>query len=358
MMFSACRIFTNSSREISQTIVKLQDHVLIVVLLGGIVGHHFEPLDIAQLAPILLIVAAVDRDELLEAIEGGQAHRRGDFAHLAVGADVDDIVVPGKAEVLHQPDLRRQVIIVRDDGPAFEGIHELRGVETEDLGIAERADHPPVVRAAEGVRGIEQQPEMAPPGDPLQSLHVARPAPDVHADNPGGAGRDRLLDARRIQGVRPRVDIAEDRRDLLPLQGVRRGDEGERGHNHLALQSQGANGDLQGHGAVAHGDAVLDAHHVGDPPLEFLNIDTGIRQPPTIQNVVDPLQQAVPIPDVGPAHVELVRKRRLAAEDRQFIQCLDHIHRSSNLPRFLRTLTCHSLDRTASGTIDWLNRYL
>ena len=53
------------------------------------------------------------------------------------------------------------------------------------------------------------------------------------------------LDRGRVEVVRPRVDVAEDRRDLLPLQGVGGRDERERRHDDLAGQAGGADGDLQ-----------------------------------------------------------------------------------------------------------------
>ena len=70
-----------------------------------------------------------------------QAHGRRDFAHLAVGADVDHVVVAGEAEVLHEPDLPGQIVVIGDHRAALEGVHELGGVEAEHLAVAKAADH-------------------------------------------------------------------------------------------------------------------------------------------------------------------------------------------------------------------------
>ena len=88
--------------------------------------------------------------------------------------------------------------------------------------------------AAEGVRRVEQQLQPAPSRDARQLVHVARPAPQVHADDARRARRDGGLHARRVEAVRRRIDVGEHRRDLLPLQGVRGGDEGERRNDDLA----------------------------------------------------------------------------------------------------------------------------
>ena len=139
--------------------------------------------------------------------------------------------------------------------------------------------------------GVEDQLQVAALGDLAQGLDVARPAPDMHADDARGARRDHGLHLGRVEVVRGRIDIAEDRRDLLPLQGVGGGDEGKRGDDHFAVQSQSADGDLQRHGGVAHGDAVLDAQEIGDALLEFLHERAVVGQPAAVEQVVDAGQQ-------------------------------------------------------------------
>src|SRR5581483_1763545 len=96
-----------------------------------------------------LVVPTVDADELPGAFQRGQSHGGGDFAHLAVGPEMNHPVVPGETEVLHQPDSGRQIVIVRDYRAPLKRVQELRGMEAEDLGVAEVADHQPLVCAAE-----------------------------------------------------------------------------------------------------------------------------------------------------------------------------------------------------------------
>ena len=74
-----------------------------------------------------------------------QPHGGGNFAHLAIGTEVDNVVIARKPEVFHQADLVRQFVIIGDNGTAFERVEELGGVEAEDLGLAEIADHPSLV---------------------------------------------------------------------------------------------------------------------------------------------------------------------------------------------------------------------
>ena len=47
----------------------------------------------------------------------------------------------------------------------------------------------------------------------------------MHADDAGGAWRDHAPHRVRVQVVRGRIDIGEDRRDALPVQGMGGGDE-------------------------------------------------------------------------------------------------------------------------------------
>jgi hypothetical protein len=139
----------------------------------------------------------------------------------------------------------------------------------------------------------------------------------VHGEDPCRARGDQLLDPLRVDVVRPRVDVAEDGRDLLPLQGVRRRHERERRHDDLAGQPRRTDGDLERHRPVAHGDAVRDAQPGGDGRLELLHERPVVRQPAPVQGVADAAQQALTVADVGTAHVERLAEERVRAEDRE-----------------------------------------
>ena len=81
------------------------------------------------------------------------------------------------------------------------------------------------------------------------------------------------------------------------------------GHDHLAGQPAGADGDLQGDRAVAHGDAVADAAELGHPPPR-----TPATSGPSLVSQrrsrmsLDALEQAVAVTDVGAADVEHLRE--------------------------------------------------
>lgn len=60
-------------------------------------------------------------------------------------------------------------------------MHELGGMEAEDFGAAEMADHSAAVRAGEGVAGIEEEGETTSAGEFGQLVDRARPSPYVHA---------------------------------------------------------------------------------------------------------------------------------------------------------------------------------
>src|ERR1019366_5574379 len=104
---------------------------------------------------------------------------------------------------------------------------------------------------AEGGRGIEHELESAPLRDLSKALHGAGPTPNMGAEDRRGAGCDMPLDPGRVKVVRGRINIGKNRRDLLPLERVRGGDERVGWNNHFALEPGGADGDLEADGGVA-----------------------------------------------------------------------------------------------------------
>ena len=96
-----------------------------------------------------------------------------------------------------------------------------------------------------------------------------------------------------------RVDIAEYRRDLLPLERVRRGNESKRRHDDFAREAERSDGDLQSNRGIAHGDAVSDANECGKFGLELLDIGTIVREPVTVQHVSNARQETLRLPIFG-----------------------------------------------------------
>jgi hypothetical protein len=129
--------------------------------------------------------------------------------------------------------------------------------------------------------------------------------------------RDQLLDPLRVDVVGARVDVAEDRPDLLPLQRVGGRDERERRDDDLALERGCADRDLQRHGAVAHGDAVRHVEGGRHGRLELAHERPVVCQPARVDRARDALEQPRAVADVRPSHVQRLCERRLGAEQRE-----------------------------------------
>ena len=151
----------------------------------------------------------------------------------------------------------------------------------------------------------------------------------MHTDDSRGARRDHPPDGGRIQIVRRRVDVGEDRRDLLPLQRVRRRDERVRRNDDLALQIQRARSDFQRDRAVAHRDAMFDAKKRRDSLLELLGDRPIVRKPATIEDVGRALKKALVVADIRTADVKRLRKHRRRAVDGKIGRCPDRFVRRS-----------------------------
>src|SRR5260370_41780888 len=146
-------IATNSGR----LIIKLKYDVLVVVLLTLVVFQKSDPVNSVQANPIMLVVAFVRGNDFFQALERSQAHCSGDFAHLAVRADINHIVITSESEVSHQSNLFGQFVIVCSNRATLEGIEDLCRVEAEDLGVTKVSDHSSLIRTAERMRSIEKK---------------------------------------------------------------------------------------------------------------------------------------------------------------------------------------------------------
>src|SRR5687767_9939611 len=111
------------------------------------------------------------------------------------------------------------------------------------------------------------------------------------------------------------IDVAKDRCDLLPLKSMRTRDKRERRNDDFTLQSECANRDLESDSCVTHRNAMLNTREFGYSPLELVDVLAAVRQPASIENVVDALSKALPVADVGLAHVQRVFEGRCSAKD-------------------------------------------
>ena len=102
-----------------------------------------------------------------------------------------------------------------------------------------------------------------------------------------------------------RFDIDKDGRNALPLQRVRSGYEREGWDNGFVSEPARPSCDLQCDGPVAHRNAMLDPHEVGNRLLEELNEFAIVRQPSTRKDVAHTIIKATASRDVRVADVKL-----------------------------------------------------
>jgi len=102
--------------------INLGHHILIVSPFRFIVFQQTNARNAPELLPIARIIPLINGHKFFDALQPRQPHRCRDFVHLSVGSQVDDIVIPGKPEILHQPHPRIQVIIIGEDRAAFKGV--------------------------------------------------------------------------------------------------------------------------------------------------------------------------------------------------------------------------------------------
>ena len=164
---------------------------------------------------------------------------------------------------------------------------------------------------------VEEQFQTVARSNLSESLDVAGVSPNVYANDARRPWRDHLLDSLGIKGMGARIDIAKNRRDPLPLNGVGRGDKSEGWNDDLALQPQGANRDLQSHRTIAHRNTVFHANQVGDSLLELFYERTIVGKPARVEYPVEAFEQSGAVADVGPAYVQSLFKCRLTSKKRQ-----------------------------------------
>ena len=82
-------------------LVHVENHILEV---GAVCFADWRERDswyAGELVPIVLIVTAVDGDELVYALQSRQPHRGRDFTHLAIRSDTHDFIESSEAHIPH-----------------------------------------------------------------------------------------------------------------------------------------------------------------------------------------------------------------------------------------------------------------
>lgn len=299
--------------------VNFHDDVMKVHFVRCAVIKELQPRHAGEAFAILLVVATIGFDEIFDRVEAGQAHGGADFVHLAIDAEMDDTIVAAEPEIFHQPDLRRDFVVVGCDGAAFECIENFGGVETEHFGVTEVADHLAFVGTSERVRGIVDQLDLEMLRQRGEFIDRAGPSPDMHTDDAGDIRRDHFFDDARVEMMCRRIDVAKNRGNLLPLQGVRGGNKRERRHDDFALESEGADGEFKANRRIANGDAMFDAQVILQSAFQFLHACAIVRKPTAIEDLFDTFHETFSIGNVWPADVYLFSERRTAAENSQVV---------------------------------------
>src|SRR6266567_2426936 len=75
------------------TVVDFHNNVLIIALLSLVEAEHLHTGHTCHFSLVLLIVAPVNGDKVVQAFETRQSHHGGKLAHLAVNANVNNVVV-------------------------------------------------------------------------------------------------------------------------------------------------------------------------------------------------------------------------------------------------------------------------
>ena len=190
-----------------------------------------------------------------------EADRRRDFRHAGVEADEDVLVLRRLAVVPEETRLFRDSIVVGHDHAAFPGRHVLRRVEREAGGVAEVARLLAVVLGAGGLGRVLDDRDAAVPGDGEDRIHLGGLAVQVDGHDRRGLARDRRRELRGVHVVRRTIDVDEDGLRAAQDDGRRRREERERRDHDLlsGTDAVGEQRDMEGGGAVRHGDRVLSA---------------------------------------------------------------------------------------------------
>ena len=185
-----------------------------------------------------------------------------------VVADVDEgALVLGAVEAVVLDLLGERVVVGRDRAAVAEGAEVLGREEREGGDRAERAWAATVGQPrARGLRGVLDHRE-AERGDLLDRGDVAE---QVHGDHGLGLGRDHLAHVLGRHQERRRVDVAPDRPRAEQRDRLGRGEERERGDDHLVprADAQRAQREQQRVGAVGHPERVLGADVARELVLE------------------------------------------------------------------------------------------
>lgn len=192
------------------------------------------------------------------------------LVHLAVDTNGDDVGFAIKAEVFQIVDVALGLGIRADDGTALKGVEDLGRMEAEHREITVVEHAAAVTLDTEGVGSVVDDLEVVAVCDALDGLDIAGVAIAVHRQDGDALRSDGCFDLGRVEIEGARLNVDEDRGDVVPEQRVRSGDEGVRGRDDLAGDAQGLERGDQREGAIGEECQVLDAEVVTQGLFELL----------------------------------------------------------------------------------------
>jgi hypothetical protein len=160
-----------------------------------------------------------------------------------------------------------QLLVAGEQAAALAGGQQLGRLVAEGAELAEAAGPPVAPALAVGVGAVLDQGQRVAPGDLAEPVHVGHLVAQVDRHDRPGPGGDGRLDLVGVDGQGVTEDVAEHRQGPGGHGRVRRGREGQGGHDHLVAPAdpQRLEGDLHGDGAVDHDHAVAGALVGGEP---------------------------------------------------------------------------------------------
>ena len=156
--------------------------------------------------------------------------------------------------------------------PPLAGGDDFVHLQAEPAHVAPRADGLILVSRPGRLGAVFYHTQVVPSRDVHDGVHLGGHAARMHRHDGAGAGRDAILDVVRSERERL-VDVGKHRDGLMGGHGARRGDEGERGNNHLIAgrNVEGFQADFESGGAGSDTQRVRRAHHAGRLALQCRN---------------------------------------------------------------------------------------
>lgn len=265
--------------------------------------HSAECFAVAVRDHVACFYGSIDLPEVKEAVSAS------DFVHLAVDAGADDRGLILESEVAKVIYLLLHLLRPADNRPAFKGVVDLRGVETERGDIAGREYAPAVLLHSECVSRIVDDLEPVPVRYRLDLVEPARLAVAVHGHDGDSFGGDGLLYLLWVEVAGLRVNVREHRLEPVPPDAVGGGNETVRSSDYFTFADiQGLESRDQRNRAVGEKTDIWNLQVLGQSDFKPLMILAEVGHP-------------MPGPDVLHHSVEFVKVREQGRGDCNLFFC-------------------------------------